>query len=184
MDRTADLLDQLRRYIPVDLTEEKHRSDLVDLLANGDPAFARSTFAPGHITASCFIVDASQSRLLLHRHRRLGRWLQMGGHVDSNERAVEAALREGREESGLADLELLERRFIDVDVHEIPAGRGEPAHRHFDVRYLATTAAPDSIRIAADESDDLVWIDLLRAAELMNEPASSRVVKKIERFLA
>lgn len=107
----------------------------------------------------------------------------MGGHVETGESAPSAALREGREESGLADLELVSGSILDLDIHPIPAGKGEPDHRHFDVRYLARTNAPESIRIDDAESTDLAWVDLPRAVTLMASAESARVISKIEKVL-
>ncbi|HVS30277.1 MAG TPA: NUDIX hydrolase [Thermoanaerobaculia bacterium] len=184
MDRKRELLDQLRSYVPADVTESRHRESLVALVAGQGEPFSRGEFEPGHVTASCFIIDGRGSHLLLHHHKRLGRWLQMGGHVDDGETVLQAALREGAEESGLPDLTLLATRFIDLDVHPIPAGRGEPPHRHFDVRYVARTLEPESMHIDPEESSDLAWVDLRRAAEMMNEAGSARVLRKIERLYA
>src|SRR5207248_8835435 len=136
--RRTDLLAQLERYRPADALESQHQQAIAALVANAEGAFDRAQFEPGHITASCFIVDGGGA-LLLHHHRRLNRWLQMGGHVERDERPEQAALREGAEESGLRDLELAMDGIFDLDVHVIPAGRGEPEHRHFDVRYVART---------------------------------------------
>ncbi len=179
MTRASALLEQLGTYLPAGALEAQHHRSIIELLSgDGDP-FSRNHFNPGHITAGCFIVDGD--RLLLHQHKRLDRWLQMGGHVEGNETPAEAALREGAEESGLPDLELLLDGIFDLDVHAIPAGKGEPDHRHFDVRYLARTAVPDAISIDRSESNDLAWVPLDRAAALMNEEASTRVIRKIER---
>lgn len=182
MSRSASLLTELHLYRPADELEARHHRSLVNLLTMPADTFVRAHFAPGHVTASLFILDPSSSALLLHHHRRLERWLQMGGHVEAGEHPAEAALREGAEESGLTDLDLLPGIF-DLDVHAIPAGKGEPDHLHFDVRYLARTASPDGIRIDPEESNDLAWVPLAEAIPLMNEEASSRVVRKIERFL-
>jgi 8-oxo-dGTP pyrophosphatase MutT (NUDIX family) len=179
MSRHADLLDQLARYEPADALERGHYDDMVKLLTTSPDAFSRTHFAPGHVTAGCFIVDPSTNALLLHHHRRLGRWLQMGGHPEEDELALDAALREGREESGLDDLALVVDGIFDVDVHFIPAAKGEPDHRHFDVRYVVRSAKPHAIAIARDESNDLAWVPFDRAEALMNEEASSRALRKI-----
>ncbi len=179
--RIESLLAQLRAYEPHDELEATHRSRMMDLLAAAASPFSRGHFAPGHVTASCYIVDG-EGRLLLHHHRRLDRWLQMGGHVDGEELPEAAALREGREESGLSDLQTI-GGVLDLDIHAIPAGRGEPAHDHFDVRYLARTAAPHAIAIDRAESNDLAWVDLGRAAELMPGAESQRAIRKIQRVL-
>lgn len=184
MEKTAQLLEELRRYRPSDPIEAQHHFAMLDLLSYGAAPLSRASFVPGHITASCYIVDPCAHRVLLHHHRRLGKWLQMGGHVEPGEAAVEAALREGREESGLHDLTLLAGGGVfDLDVHDIPAGRGEPEHAHFDVRYVARTKHPESIMIDDAESDGLTWVDFDQAIPLMNEEASKRAILKIKGML-
>jgi 8-oxo-dGTP pyrophosphatase MutT (NUDIX family) len=171
------LLEQLIRYQPADETERRHHLEMIELVRTSRAPFARSSFGPGHITASLFIVDGA-GRLLLHHHRRLGRWLQMGGHLEPGETPLEAALREGAEESGLRDLEATPQIF-DLDVHPIPAGKGEPDHHHYDVRYLARTRSPGSVTIDAAESIDLRWVTLSDAVTLMAAAESRRVIDKI-----
>jgi 8-oxo-dGTP pyrophosphatase MutT (NUDIX family) len=183
MERTAELLEELRRYHPADALEAHHHRAILDLLGSGAAAFSRDHFVPGHITASCFIVDPVSRRVLLHHHRRLDRWLQMGGHVEPDESTLDAALREGVEESGLHDLELLRNDVIDLDVHDIPAGKGEPEHAHFDVRYVARTSRPHTIIVDRAESNELSWVELDRAIVMMNEPGSQRVIMKIRKLM-
>lgn len=180
--RNQVLLAQLHVYEPSDALEGWHRDRMVNLLTTAADPFSRGHFAPGHVTASCYIVDGA-GRLLLHHHRRLNRWLQMGGHVDGDELPELAALREGTEESGLTDLTILGGGVLDLDIHAIPAAKGEPDHDHFDVRYVARTASPEGINLDPAESNDLAWVDLGRAAELMPGAESHRVLRKIERVL-
>jgi len=178
-----DLIEELRLYHPADDAERAHHLAVIDLLGGGASVFERSHFEPGHITASCFIVDSAGDRLLLHRHRRLGKWLQMGGHCETTEAPAVAALREGKEESGLPDLELVQPNIFDVDVHPIPAAKGEPDHDHFDLRYLARTSKPDAITMQQAESEDLQWVSLDEAIVRMGEDGSTRAIRKIERLL-
>ena len=158
--------------------EGPYRDAFLQLLRMSPAPYSRTQFDPGHITASCYVID-SDRRLLLHHHRRLNRWLQMGGHVEVDEDPEDAALREGSEESGLEDLTLAIDGIFDLDIHVIPAAKGEPEHRHFDVRYVARTATPDAIVIDRAESNDVAWVPLERAEALMNEAGSSRVIQKI-----
>lgn len=181
MERSERLLDQLRGYVATDASEADHCRAMLELLETADDAFSRSHFVPGHFTASCYIVDAD-GRLLLHHHRRLNRWLQMGGHVEADESPDLAALREGREESGLRDLIPLTGGIFDLDIHPIPAAKGEPDHAHFDIRYLARTASPEAAVVDRAESNDLAWVTLERARELMPDLDTVRVLQKIERF--
>jgi 8-oxo-dGTP pyrophosphatase MutT (NUDIX family) len=161
--------------------EGPYREAFLHLLQRTAAPYSRQQFEPGHLTASCFIIDAG-GRLLLHHHRRLNRWLQMGGHLEADEQPVDAALREGKEESGLRDLQII-GGIADLDIHVIPAGRGEPEHRHFDVRYIARTRSPEAIVIDAQESNELMWVDLDRAAALMEGEESQRVIRKIRRLI-
>ena len=176
------LLAELRAYRAADATEEKHQRAIVAHLVHAKAPLNRAKFKPGHVTASLFIVDPASRKLLLHHHRRLDRWLQMGGHLDAKEMPAAAALREGREESGLADLVLLVPGIFDLDVHLIPAHGDDPAHFHYDIRYVAATRTPKAIAVSA-ESKELAWFALDAAEKAMAEEASTRAVEKIRRLI-
>jgi 8-oxo-dGTP pyrophosphatase MutT (NUDIX family) len=84
-------------------------------------------------------------KVLLVRHRALGRWLQPGGHWEPAETFLASAAREAQEETGLSGLRPYPWRGdadlpIDIDTHPIPANprKGEPEHFHFDIRYVIT----------------------------------------------
>jgi 8-oxo-dGTP pyrophosphatase MutT (NUDIX family) len=105
---------------------------------------------PVHVTASAIVVGPRGT--VLHRHKRLGLWLQPGGHLDPGETPAEAVLREVREETGLdLDHPPAGPRMVHVDVH--PGGRG---HTHLDVRYLLEADGRD-LAPAAGESADAAW---------------------------
>jgi 8-oxo-dGTP pyrophosphatase MutT (NUDIX family) len=111
------------------------------------------------VTASAWIVDETRTRALLLHHRKLGRWLQPGGHVDGDPDVRAAALREAKEETGLCSLRPAGGDIYDLDVHAIPARGSEPAHEHYDVRF-AFTADPDEPIRANAESHEVRWIPL------------------------
>ena len=154
----ANLLAELRAYVPADPREAAMRARLVAFVAAHADAFAR-TLVPGHVTASAWIVDPARTRALLAHHRKLGKWLQLGGHVDGDPDVRRAALREAREESGLASLRFVSGGIYDLDVHPIPARPGEPAHDHYDVRF-ALEADPAEPLVTSEESHALAWIPL------------------------
>ena len=120
----------LLAHEPADEAEARDRDAMLALVSSEPACFARTTFVPGHFTGSVFVFSAGSGEVLLHHHRRLGRWLQMGGHDEGESDPAATALREGREESGLGDLVLVSPAILDVDVHPIPPGKGEPVpHR-------------------------------------------------------
>jgi 8-oxo-dGTP pyrophosphatase MutT (NUDIX family) len=126
----------------------------------------------GHITASALVIDPERDRVLLTLHRKLGRWLQMGGHCEPEDGTLEAAaLREAVEESGIAGLTLLPGGPVRLDRHPIPP----PCHRHLDVQY-AVSAPSGAVQEISDESLDLRWF----AYEEVAEVADDSVVRLLE----
>ncbi|MCB9916573.1 MAG: NUDIX hydrolase [Planctomycetes bacterium] len=145
----------LEAYAPYDDAQARARAEMLAFV-DAHPADAhRRTCAPGHLTASALVLDHAGERGLLTFHRKLGRWLQLGGHCDGDANLPHVALRECREESGIDALELL-GGIVDLDVHEIPARPGEPAHLHLDSRFLVR-AAPGAAAVRNHESLALRW---------------------------
>ena len=134
------------------------RDRLVAFLTSHPDAFARE-LTVGHVTASAWIVDRTRTQVLLTHHRKLGRWLQLGGHADGDPDVRAAALREAQEESGLSSVRLLQPGIYDLDVHRIPARGDEPEHDHYDVRF-AFEADPAEPLVVSAESKQLAWIPL------------------------
>ncbi|MFF8287953.1 NUDIX hydrolase [Streptomyces sp. NPDC016309] len=126
----------------------------------------------GHLTASALVVDPERGRVLLTLHRKLGMWLQMGGHCEPGDGTVAgAALREATEESGIAGLTLLPGGPARLDRHPIPA----PCHWHLDVQYVAVAPA-DAVEAISDESLDLRWFPYDEVAAV----ADTSVVRLVE----
>jgi 8-oxo-dGTP pyrophosphatase MutT (NUDIX family) len=179
----ARLLAALHAHAPLDAEEAAHRDAITAFVQSEPGCFERTTYAPGHLTGSAFVVCRRTGKVVLHHHRRLGRWLQMGGHDDGESDPAATALREAREESGLSDLTFLSEGILDLDVHSIPAARGEPPHLHHDVRYALATEVPEEIRRDDAESLALEWFTLEDAARAMGEHGARRALSRIARLL-
>ncbi|MEJ8642580.1 NUDIX hydrolase [Streptomyces sp. MS1.HAVA.3] len=131
----------------------------------------------GHVTASALVIDPAAGRVLLTLHKKLGMWLQMGGHCEpGDDTLVAAALREAREESGIASgLSVLPGGPVRLDRHPIPA----PCHWHLDVQYAALAPA-GSVAAISEESLDLRWFPYEEVAAV----ADTSVVRLMEATLA
>ena len=97
------LLQKLRAYAAQFPQEQETCSDYIDFVEN-EPDCLKRSLQKGHVTASCWILCPERDEVLLTHHRKLGIWIQLGGHLDGGEDVLDAALREAREESGIPDI--------------------------------------------------------------------------------
>ena len=152
--------DELSRLVaalsPVDEREATSIDAIVDRLTwPGDPF--SETEHDHHVTSSAFVI--SRRGVILHRHRRLGIWVQPGGHVDVGESPEAACVRETSEETGLVVRHLEPPELFHVDVHPGPRG-----HTHYDLRYVLVSEGEDP-RPPEGESPDVYWFDFDAALE-------------------
>ena len=183
-DRRTGIRQLIASHVPADPGEADHRARMLELAAQPEDVCSRSHFLPGHFTASAFILSPDGRDLLLIEHRRLGRWLQPGGHVDPGDSDLAStARREVREETGV-EIGPGESGdgfgLLDLDVHAIPAraNQSEPAHQHFDVRFLWRARSRElhpgaEVRAAR-------WVPLREVTALSTDDSVRRVVAKLD----
>jgi len=158
----ADATRELTQYQPTEEGQLRLREEYLAYLSGHPDAMARSC-APAHLTASGLVIDPAAGRVVLVHHRKVGRWLQPGGHCELQDTALAGApLREAVEETGLPDLQMLPG-VLRLDRHGAPCasdwpGPG-PMEHHLDVMFavLAPSAAP--ARVSA-ESLAVRWFDV------------------------
>lgn len=185
---TETLLGLLSEYqqkwlnpaVPKQLTENQHDTleHIKNFVLSTPDCFKRSHLA-GHITGSALVVSPNLTEVLLTHHKKLNKWLQLGGHSDGDSQTARVALKEAEEESGLQNLKLLHTCPFDLDVHEIPERKEEPAHFHYDVRFLIVAEGDRTFQVS-DESNSLAWVTLNKARTLTSEPSMLRQFDKLE----
>lgn len=166
-----DLAELLAHYLARWPQERVTVEQFVALLDERDSAFTRARLA-GHYTGSAWLVDASGARVLLTHHRKLRRWLQLGGHADGERDLAQVALREADEESGLSGL-VVDPDVFDLDRHWIPERGDEPGHWHYDVRHVVRAGGNEAL-VVSEESLDLAWCEIATIAVDATADASLR----------
>jgi len=182
------LLELLGRYAartPA-ASDDRARAVRMRRLVEARPDCFERTCLPGHVTASAWILSADGRRFLLTHHRKLGRWLQLGGHADGDPDVRRVALREAREESGLRHLAFGlvegEAEPVDVDVHPIPERPGEPAHEHHDVRFVLRAARDEPLQ-RSPESIELAWFGWEQLEAVADDESVLRLGRKVRALL-
>lgn len=166
----------LAPFAPSSQAERAHWDRLTALAAAGPDAFSRSTALGGHITASALVLSPDGRDALLTHHRKLDMWLQLGGHCDGIMDTAFVALKEAYEESGLPRIVPLSGDIFDIDILPVPAFGAEPAHLHYDVRYLMQADA--TAFTVLPESHDLAWVPLTAFEDVTREATMLRMRDK------
>ena len=153
-----------------DLAREK----ILEFITEHNDALHR-TCMEGHLTGSAMIIESSYERVLVMLHKKLGIWLQPGGHADGEGYLSNVAFREAFEETGINNLALW-TTAIDCDVHKIPEFGDEKEHFHFDLTYLLL--APEKAVIKRNhESTDMRWVPLEELKALTGEERLQRIAR-------
>lgn len=168
----------LAYYTPHD-EEQASYDEILSALRTQERPFDRKSL-PGHITGSAFIVSPDGQKLLMTHHKKLNKWMQLGGHSDEDSDTLRVAHREGYEESGMAPeaLSLVYPGIIALDVHPIPAHGDMGAHRHMDIGFLFQAATEEYS--VSDESHDLLWVPLENMGDYTQEAYILRAIDFIQ----
>ena len=128
METQIDLIELHKKYLAFYPTENKRQFEFSKFINSTDTKdlYRRTNFI-GHLTGSAFILNKTSNKILLLKHKSLGKWLQPGGHVDLTDNSIlDACFREIQEETGIKkiNLEYIKHKLsipFDIDSHKIPA---------------------------------------------------------------
>ncbi|MFA0962911.1 NUDIX hydrolase [Roseivirga sp. BDSF3-8] len=177
-----DLCKRLNSYVSTYPEEQEFLKRFLSLLEQHPTDCYFRELPHAHITGSAWIINPAADRVLLLHHRKLDKWLQPGGHADGDRDILQVALREAQEETGAEQLtSLMDGAVFDLDIHRIPARKQEPAHFHFDVRFLFSADDASSLQ-RNNESRELAWILLEEVGEKCDYNRS--ILRMVEKTLA
>lgn len=146
-----------------------------------------------HFTATAYIAAKidGEYKVLLHKHKKHGFWLGIGGHIEKDENPIEALHREVKEETGL-EIVLITDKLLEIeDVKELTcptaileeqlsAIKNEPAHKHIDLIYFAICKNPQKIKM----EEQFVWVSLEETKKMDLEKETHYILKKLFKKLS
>ncbi len=173
------LIELVASHTPIDDMEREHTTSTLGFLHKNQNCTSTDNLK-GHITASAWVLSPKRTEILLTHHRKLNRWLQLGGHIDDDATIQEAAFRETVEESGIEHVYLIENSIFDIDVHLIPARNEVADHYHYDIRFLFQAESTDFV--ISHESNELAWIKLTDIGNLTSDESVLRMGRKSQTY--
>ncbi len=182
-EASAALAAALEAFAPGNEQERRDAAEIVRRLRSGEDLWTREN-ASAHLTASAWIVSPERTKTLMCFHKLYDSWSWLGGHADGQTDLLAVALREAREESGLARVkpvteDIFSVEILTVDGHE-KNGQYVSSHLHLNVTYLLEADPDEPLTVKADENSGLAWFELDEAIERSSEPwFRARVYSKL-----
>lgn len=185
-----DFMDFLQNYQAFNEEEEAERQSFIQFLeAFGDKAYDRENLV-GHFSSSCWIVNNERSKVLMIYHNMYKTWAWVGGHADGDKGLLNVALKETREETGLANIKPVFETPIDLNVmvvhNHYKRGKFVPRHLHHNPVFLLEADEKEPIRIKEDENSDIAWIPFDKVKDYVTNEYTNvyyeRIMDKIKKF--
>lgn len=172
MDR-GDLIKQIESYCPYNEQEEADRQMILKCLKEEEDIFDRANCL-AHMTASAWVVNPGRTKVLMVYHNIYKSWSWLGGHADNEQDLLQVAVREVKEESGLARVrpvseDIYSLEVLTVDGHE-KRGAYVGSHLHLNVTYLLEADENDALFSKADENSGAAWFGLEDSLKASSEP--------------
>ena len=168
-----DIRQAIENYIPFNEQEAADKTLILAFLAANPDAFYRSNRI-AHMTASAWVVNPAQDKVLMVYHKIYDSWSWTGGHADGDEDLAAVALREVKEETGVRSARLLSDEIfslesLTVDGHE-KNGAYVSSHLHLNVSYLLEADDLDPLTVCEAENSGVRWFTLDGALKASTEP--------------
>ena len=168
-----ELIASIEQYQPYNEQEEMDKPLILEWIKNNDNAFLRENVV-AHMTASAWVVNKDRSKVLMVYHNIYKSWSWLGGHADNEQDLLQVAVREAKEESGLARVrpvseDIYSLEVMTVDGHE-KRGAYVGSHLHLNVTYLLEADENDALFSKADENSGAAWFGLEDSLKASSEP--------------
>ena len=182
--------EKIMAYIPFNEQEQADKAEILRRLGQGAELYTRED-PSAHMTASAWVVSPDRTQVLLCYHNLYDSWSWLGGHCDGEHDLLQTALREVREESGLADVrpvseEIYSLEILCVDGH-VKKGAYLPSHLHLNLTFLLEADPAQPIRAKPDENKAVRWFPAHEAAaasseKWMRKNIYEKLMQKLKQF--
>jgi len=178
-----DVIRKIGEYEPANEQETEDKALMLSWLEHNDDAFSREN-AIAHVTVSGWVVNKDRSKVLMVYHNVYDSWSWLGGHADGETDLLSVAVKEVKEESGLAEVhpvseDIMSLEVLTVDGHE-KKGRYVSSHLHMNVTFLLEADSESALSIKADENSNVAWFTPEEALGKSTEPwFVERIYKKL-----
>ena len=178
-----DVIRKIGEYEPANEQETEDKALMLSWLEHNDDAFSREN-AIAHVTVSGWVVNKDRSKVLMVYHNVYDSWSWLGGHADGETDLLSVAVKEVKEESGLAEVhpvseDIMSLEVLTVNGHE-KKGRYVSSHLHMNVTFLLEADSESALSIKADENSNVAWFTPEEALEKSTEPwFVERIYKKL-----
>lgn len=175
-------IEAIERYSPAG-EQERQDARMMRRYAEIFPDVLSRTNETAHFTASAWIVSPDRSRVLMIYHNIYNSWSWTGGHADGQDDPLAVAIKEAREETGLAHIrpagdELLSLEILTVKAH-VKRGKYVVPHLHLNLTYLLEADDADAIHIKPDENSGVKWFAPEDALSACTEPEMLPIYRKL-----
>ncbi len=175
-------IDTVRAYTP-DCEQERQDVRMMLHYAELFPDLLNRSNETAHFTASAWIVNPPHTRVLMIYHNIYNSWAWTGGHADGLDDPLAVALKEAREETGIAHIRPARENAISAEILTVKAhikrGKYVVPHLHLNLTYLLEADDADKISIKPDENSGVRWFDPENALAVCTEPEMIPIYKKL-----
>lgn len=177
------LKEEIENYIPINEQEVKDKEIMIKSFQDFSDVLTRENEYV-HFTASGFVVNSKRDKVLMIYHNIYNSWGWTGGHADGEEKLLDVAIREVKEETGIKNIKVLNNgKAIAIDTlpvaSHIKRGKYVNAHIHFSVAYLFEADEEEKLKIKEDENSNVAWQNIDNVVSLSTEPHMKKVYAKI-----
>ena len=177
-------IEAIENFKPTNEQEENDKKLILEFIKNNDNVLYREN-EYAHMTSSGLIFNDKLDKILMVHHNIYNTWSWTGGHADGESDLLKVAVKEAKEETGVADINVLDEDIITLDilpvVPHVKRGKFVSGHIHFCISYALLADENSSTRAKLDENSGVKWIKIDELEKYSNEPYLIGVYRKIHK---